>query len=417
MNIAFDKVVMVGLGYIGLPTAAVLASRGVNVHGLDINQKAVDIINSGGIHIVEPDLDALVRGVVKSGFLKASTKAVPADAFIIAVPTPFKDNFEPDLTYVQAAAESIAPYLMKGNLVILESTSPVGATEQMIGWLSAARPDLKFPVINGEDTPDIHVAYCPERVLPGQVIRELVQNDRVIGGMTAQCSAKAAALYKIFVEGECIITNPRTAEMCKLTENSFRDVNIAFANELSLLADRFGINVWELIALANRHPRVNILQPGVGVGGHCIAVDPWFIVNGAPDIARLIHTARTVNDSKPDWVIKQIIDAAKATGKVNPKILLMGLTFKPDIDDMRESPALSIAKSLTESEAAGNVVCFEPNVHDEEVQARFPRVQMFDGNYAGVDVVVFLVKHKSFAEIIARPEVRAKAVDFCGLLA
>lgn len=417
MSIAFNKVVMVGLGYIGLPTAAVLASRGVNVHGVDINQKAVDIINGGGIHIVEPDLAAVVHGVVKSGFLKASTKPAPADAFIIAVPTPFKGDYEPDLDYVQAAAESIAPHLIKGNLVILESTSPVGATEQMIGWLSAARPDLKFPVVNGDDTPDIHVAYCPERVLPGQVIRELVQNDRVIGGMTVQCSAKAAALYKIFVEGECIITNPRTAEMCKLTENSFRDVNIAFANELSLLADRFGINVWELIQLANRHPRVNILQPGVGVGGHCIAVDPWFIVHGAPDIARLIHTARTVNDAKPDWVIQQIIDAAKATGKARPKILLMGLTFKPDIDDMRESPALSIAKRLTENETGGEVVCFEPNVHDEEVRVKFPNVRLFDGNYADVDVVAFLVKHKSFPEIIARSDIKAKAIDFCGMLA
>lgn len=415
MSFAFNKVVMVGLGYIGLPTAAVLASRGVSVHGVDINQNAVDIINSGGIHIVEPDLEAVVHGVVKSGFLKASIEPAPADAFIIAVPTPFKGDHEPDLSYVQAAALSIAPYLVKGNLVILESTSPVGATEQMIAWLSEARPDLNFPGMSGDHLPDIHVAYCPERVLPGQVIRELVQNDRVIGGMTEACSSKATALYKIFVEGECIVTTPRMAEMCKLTENSFRDVNIAFANELSLLADRFGINVWELIGLANRHPRVNILQPGVGVGGHCIAVDPWFIVNGAPDLSRLIHSARTVNDSKPDWVIQKIVDAATKTGKIKPKILLMGLTFKADIDDMRESPALSIAKRLTESYT--EVVCFEPNVHDNEVQEKFSNVQLFDGDYAAVDVVAFLVKHKPFAEIISRPEIRIKALDFCGLLA
>uniref|UniRef100_UPI0035A14F2F UDP-N-acetyl-D-mannosamine dehydrogenase n=1 Tax=Glaesserella sp. TaxID=2094731 RepID=UPI0035A14F2F len=294
----FNRISVIGLGYIGLPTAAAFALHGVNVIGVDVNQHTVDTINQGKIHIVEPELEVAVHLSVTNGRLIATLTPEPAEAFLIAVPTPFKgDNYEPDLSYIEAASRAIAPVLKKGNLVILESTSPVGATEQMAEWLAHIRPDLTFPQQAGEDS-DIRIAHCPERVLPGQVMRELVENDRIIGGMTDKCAEQAVRLYKTFVKGDCIVTNSRTAEMCKLTENAFRDVNIAFANELSIICDRLGINVWELISLANRHPRVNILQPGCGVGGHCIAVDPWFIVNKTPDLAKLIHTARLVNDGK-----------------------------------------------------------------------------------------------------------------------
>ena len=296
---SFKKVSVIGLGYIGLPTAAVIASRGIEVLGVDINQETVETINAGDIHIVEPDLDIVVRGVVTTGNLRASTTPEAADVFMIAVPTPFIDNDEghqPDLSYIESAAELIAKVLEKGNLVILESTSPVGATEKLAQWLAAARPDLTFPQDKG-DSADIKVAHCPERVLPGYVLQELVSNDRVIGGMSSACSKLATSLYQTFVRGECIVTNARTAEMAKLTENSFRDVNIAFANELSVICDKLKINVWELIRLANRHPRVNILNPGPGVGGHCIAVDPWFIVNSCPDEAKIIKQARLTNDA------------------------------------------------------------------------------------------------------------------------
>ena len=317
--------------------------------GVDVNQKTVDTINRGEIHIVEPDLDMVVHAAVVEGYLRATTQPEAADAFLIAVPTPFKDGpsgpHHPDLGYIESASKSIAPVLKVGDLVILESTSPVGATEQMAAWLAQARPDLTFPQTHGEAS-DIRVAHCPERVLPGHVLRELVQNDRVIGGMTAKCSAAAASLYQVFLEGECVITDARTAEMCKLTENSFRDVNIAFANELSIICDKQGINVWELIKLANRHPRVNILQPGPGVGGHCIAVDPWFIVSASPDEARLIRTAREVNDYKPEWVIEKIKQACGSLNKKTVKVACLGLTFKANIDDMRESPALEITKRL-----------------------------------------------------------------------
>jgi UDP-N-acetyl-D-mannosaminuronic acid dehydrogenase len=285
---------------------------------------------------------------VHEGFLRATTKPEPADAFLIAVPTPFKGDHEPDIGFVRAAVESIAPVIQKGNLVVLESTSPVGTTEQVVRWLAAARPDLRFPDAGG-GLPEVNVAYCPERVLPGQVVRELVDNDRIIGGMTPACSERAVALYRIFVRGELLVSDARTAEMCKLTENSFRDVNIAFANELSIICDKLGIDVWELIRLANRHPRVKILQPGAGVGGHCIAVDPWFIVAGNPKEARLIRTAREVNDSKPHWVVHKVHEAIATSGRAasDLTIALMGLAFKPNIDDLRESPALDVAKTLT----------------------------------------------------------------------
>lgn len=317
-NFSFSKVSVIGLGYIGLPTAAVLASRKLPVVGVDICEKTINTINRGEIHIIEPELDIVVHAAVTEGYLRATQNPEAADVFIIAVPTPFKEGHEPDLSYIKAASLSIAPILKKGDLVILESTSPVGATEQMAGWLASARPDLAFPQSHGEDS-DIRIAYCPERVLPGHVLRELVQNDRVIGGMTAKCSAAAVQLYKIFVEGECIVTNSRTAEMCKLTENSFRDVNIAFANELSIICDKLDINVWELIRLANLHPRVNILQPGPGVGGHCIAVDPWFIISQLPEQARLIGTAREINDSKPVWVVEKVRQAVSRFLQEHPE--------------------------------------------------------------------------------------------------
>lgn len=401
----FTTISVIGLGYIGLPTAAVFASRKKQVIGVDVNQNTVDIINRGQIHIVEPDLDMVVHAAVTEGYLRASTHPEPADAFLIAVPTPFRGDYEPDLSYIESASKSIAPVLKKGDLVILESTSPVGATEQMAAWLAEARPDLSFPQTHGEES-DIRIAHCPERVLPGHVLRELVQNDRVIGGMTSKCSQLAISLYKIFVQGECIVTNARTAEMCKLTENSSRDVGIAFANELSMICDMLDINVWELIGLANRHPRVNILQPGPGVGGHCIAVDPWFIVSKTPEQARLIRTAREVNDSKPQWVIEKVKLAVAEFLQANPDktarevtIACFGLAFKPDIDDMRESPAFSITQKIAETHA-GTTVAVDPNISalPEVIQKK---IQLLSINTAleMSDILVLLVDHKEFKEL------------------
>ncbi|AZT84509.1 UDP-N-acetyl-D-mannosamine dehydrogenase [Marinobacter sp. NP-4(2019)] len=418
----FDTISVIGLGYIGLPTAAVIASRRKNVIGVDINQNAVDTINRGDIHIVEPELDIVVHSAVNEGCLRATTVPEPADAFLIAVPTPFKaengNDHVPDLTYIEAASKAIAPVLEKGNLVILESTSPVGATEQMAQWLAEARPDLTFPQTHGEDS-DIRVAHCPERVLPGHVVRELVENDRVIGGMTAKCSAAAASLYSIFVEGECITTTARTAEMAKLTENSFRDVNIAFANELSIICDKLDINVWELIRLSNRHPRVNILQPGPGVGGHCIAVDPWFIVSETPDEARLIRTAREVNDGKPQWVLEKVQQAVGQFLTANPDktardvtIACFGLAFKPDIDDLRESPALRVAEAILDKHVGGLLVV-EPNI------ASLPDTKLEGAELVGAsqalaqaDILVMLVDHKPFTQI-GRENVAERLIIDC----
>lgn len=401
MNQEFQTISIIGLGYIGLPTAAVFASRKIKVIGVDVNPYAVETINRGQIHIIEPDLDMVVHAAVSEGYLRATTKPEPADAFLIAVPTPFKQGpsgpHHPDLDYIEAASKSIAPVLKKGDLVILESTSPVGATEQMAAWLAAARPDLTFPQTHGEAS-DIRVAHCPERVLPGQVLRELVQNDRVIGGMTPKCSEAAARLYKTFVQGECVITNARTAEMCKLTENSFRDVNIAFANELSMICDKLDINVWELIKLANRHPRVNILQPGPGVGGHCIAVDPWFIVSAAPDEARLIRAAREVNDSKPEWVLEKILKSAEILNKADTTVACLGLSFKPNIDDLRESPALEIVKILTDNINL-NILAVEPHIQELPMQLRNIKnisLSSIDDALDRADLVVLLVKHDAF---------------------
>lgn len=409
----FETISVVGLGYIGLPTAAVFAARKKKVIGVDVNEHAVTTINRGEIHIVEPDLDMVVHAAVTEGFLRATTKPEPADAFLIAVPTPFKGDHEPDLSYIESASKAIAPVLKTGDLVILESTSPVGATEQMSAWLAEARPDLSFPQTAGESS-DVRVAHCPERVLPGHVLRELVENDRIIGGMTAKCSAAAAALYKTFVEGECIITNARTAEMCKLTENSFRDVNIAFANELSIICEKLEINVWELIRLANRHPRVNILQPGPGVGGHCIAVDPWFIVAQSPQEARLIRTARIVNDSKPDLVVEQI--SLHAEARANNTVYCLGAAFKPDIDDLRESPSVAIIRRLLD--AGLTVKLVEPNIQTLPSSLKDERCSLVDFDDCvgdqGNALVAILVAHKQFKEC---EQLKSKAcLDFCGVL-
>lgn len=397
----FKHICVIGLGYIGLPTAATFAAHGVKVTGVDVNPHAVDMINQGKVHIVEPDLDALVRDVVAQKKLSAQPQPCKADAYIVAVPTPFKENYEPDLKYIESAAKALAPYLVKGNLVILESTSPVGATEQMAAWLSEARPDLTFPQQAGVQA-DILVAHCPERVLPGKVLQELISNDRIVGGMTPRCSQASIDLYKVFVKGDCIETNARTAEMCKLTENSFRDVNIAFANELSIICDKLDINVWELIQLANRHPRVNILQPGPGVGGHCIAVDPWFIVSKTPEQARLIRTAREVNDSKPEWVIDQVKIKITEFLQANPektikdvRVACYGLAFKPDIDDLRESPALEITKKLAEQGLS--ILAIEPNIKELPSTIALENISLIQiEEREKADIHVILVKHKEF---------------------
>ena len=342
-----QKVVVVGLGYIGLPTAAVIARAGAHVLGLDVNQSVVDTVNEGRVHIEEVDLHGLVQGVVDRRRLRASVMPEPADAFVIAVPTPIRQGNAPDISYVLDAARTIAPVLKSGDLVILESTSPVGTTDQVAALLAAARPDLKVPG-HSTGTPDLYIAYCPERVLPGRILIELIENDRVIGGITPRCARKAMGFYRSFVRGACLTTTARAAEMVKLVENSYRDVNIAFANELSMIAEEMGVDVWEVIRLANRHPRVNILQPGPGVGGHCIAVDPWFLVAGAPETAHIIRTAREVNEAKTDFVIGRAIRQVETLLEADPaaKVACLGLAFKPNIDDFRESPAVTVAAAL-----------------------------------------------------------------------
>ncbi len=383
---SIKKICVMGLGYIGLPTASLLANRGYEVHGVDIVQKTVDIINQGRIHIVEPGLDTFVQSAVKSGKLVADIKPTEADIFIVAVPTPFKDDHVPNIDYIVSATKSIAPYIKEGNIVILESTSPVGTTDVMEQTLKDV----------GVDVTKIHFAHCPERVLPGKIMHELVHNDRIVGGTTSEATRVTADFYRTFVEGEVLETDARTAEMAKLTENSFRDVNIAFANELSMLSGKFGIDVWELIELANRHPRVNILQPGCGVGGHCIAVDPWFIVDAAKGDAKLIKTARETNDYKSEWVIEKIKNSAllfeKKSGK-RAKIACMGLAFKPDIDDLRESPALYITRRLFAENL--DVLAVEPNIES------FSNFAITEYNEAidQADIIVFLVSHKEFQSI------------------
>lgn len=420
----FKRISVIGLGYIGLPTAAMFASRKIEVVGVDVNQKTVDTINRGEVHIVEPDLDLVVRAVVKEGYLRATMFPETAEAFLIAVPTPFKgENHDPDLSFIEAAARAIAPVLTPGNLVVLESTSPVGTTEAMANWLSEARPDLSFPKDAGERS-DIRIAHCPERVLPGKVMQELVTNDRVIGGMTSACSEVAVQLYRNFVKGDCVVASgPREAEMAKLTENSFRDVNIAFANELSLICNDLGLDVWELISLANRHPRVNILQPGPGVGGHCIAVDPWFIVSSAPEKARLLRTAREVNDDKPSWVIEQVLHAITEYLMENSEciesdmtIACFGVTFKADIDDLRESPSLEIVEALVQKTKC-NIVVVEPNVESlPHSLQRAELVQSLEDASRRCDIALLLVGHTDFKSALQSVLGDKRVVDVVGLL-
>ena len=394
------KVVIMGLGYIGLPTAAFIASRGISVQGIDVNQSVVDTINEGKIHIVEPVLDGLVKHVVEKGLLKSSTTPDTADVYLIAVPTPFKENHEPDLKYIESATRMILPNLKEGNLFIIESTSPVGTTDKMAKIIFEERPELKGK---------INIAYCPERVLPGKVIYELEHNDRVIGGLDEASTKAAQDFYRHFVKGELHATNAKTAEMCKLVENSSRDVQIAFANELSMICDKADINVWELINLANKHPRVNILQPGTGVGGHCIAVDPWFIVSEFEKEAVIIRNAREINNYKTDWVIEKIKSTVlqfELDNKRKPTIALMGMAFKPDIDDLRESPALLVADTLL-AENKYNLLLVEPNLN-ENTKYDLTDYEKLNGK---ADIVSYLVAHKEFKGFTTE----AIELDFCGV--
>lgn len=391
---SFDKVCVVGLGYIGLPTAAFIASKGIKVVGIDVNERYVSLINEGKVPFFEPGFEELLSKVVSEGNLVAQAEQVQADAYIVCVPTPFQDNHKVDTKYIRAASEALAPHLRPGALVVLESTSPPGTTEDMAEHLIELRPDLS---LNDEDESAIFIAHCPERVLPGQIMEEMENNDRVIGGLTPKGTELARDLYATFCTAELLMTNATTAEMAKLTENSFRDVNIAFANELSLICDRLGIDVWELIELANHHPRVNILQPGPGVGGHCIAVDPWFIVSAAPEEAKLIKLARDVNDDKPEWVIEQVVKSLE--GKQNPVVAALGIAFKNDIDDLRESPSLEIVKRLGVDNPELDIRVVEPNVN--ELPAALKNIanitkQDTDTAIAAADVVLLLVNHKEF---------------------
>jgi UDP-N-acetyl-D-mannosaminuronic acid dehydrogenase len=398
VQLPFAKASVIGLGYIGLPTAAMLANRGIEVVGVDVNERIVRLLNEGKVQIVEPDLDIAVQAAVATGRLRAVTVPEPAEVFILAVPTPFTNGHTPDLSYVEAAAQALAPVLEKGNLVVLESTSPVGTTEKFTRWLAALRPDLSFPHHAGERA-DVCVAYCPERVLPGRVLMELVSNDRIIGGMTARCAERAQELYRVFVQGTCHISDARSAEMVKLTENAFRDVNIAFANELSLICERLQLDVWEVVDLANRHPRVNILKPGPGVGGHCISVDPWFIVDAAPDLARLIRTAREVNDHKPEHVLAKVRGIAERFK--DPVIACLGLSFKANIDDLRESPALHIAERLAD-EQIGHLSVVEPHIGElpPSLQGRNNvRLDSFGPALKAADIILLLVDHQQFRRV------------------
>ena len=401
MTISHNTICVIGLGYIGLPTASLLGTKGYKVIGVDSNPEVVETINQGRIHIVEPDLDILVKSAVGSGNLRASLEPEAADIFILAVPTPFKGNHEPDLSYVESATRMIAPYIEPGNLIILESTSPIGTTDDVVARI------LKEQGHNVDD--EVFVAHCPERVLPGRILTELIENDRVVGGINALSTKKAIEFYKTFVRGEVLATDTRTAEMAKLTENAFRDVNIAFANELSMICDKQGIEVWELIRLANRHPRVNILQPGPGVGGHCIAVDPWFIVSSAPEQAQLIRTAREVNDSKPAWVIDKVrtsVDRFK-----HPKIGCLGLAFKADVDDLRESPAVQIVKQL-QQEKIGEILVAEPNLTTHKEFDLSPYQEVIEQ----ADILLILVDHKEFSNLKAIDLKKAVLIDTRGVV-
>lgn len=405
------KVCVLGLGYIGLPTSALLTHCGIPVHGIDINPEVVKIINSGKIHIVEPELDSLIEDAVQKRLLEASTEIIPADTFLVVVPTPFKGKHEPDISYVETAIKNICPHLKPGNLLIIESTSPVGTTEKMAKLIQKLRPDL---FDEKQNQLSIHMAYCPERVLPGNIIYELENNDRVIGGINTDSTEKACQFYKSFVKGQLLKTNARTAEMCKLTENASRDVQIAFANELSIICEKADINVWELIELANHHPRVNILQPGSGVGGHCIAVDPYFIVSEYPLESRLISCAREINNHKSFWCAEKIHEAIKnyeiQHGK-SPNVALMGLAFKPNIDDLRESPAKYIAMKILQSESNSKFYVVEPNVDEHDLF----KLSNYKEAYENADIVAYLVAHREF-KTLANSSDEKIILDFCGVL-
>lgn len=397
------KACFMGLGYIGLPTATIAASQGFQVVGVDINSSVVDTVNRGEIHIIEPQLGELVKQVVKKGTLRASTEPEVSDVYLIVVPTPFKGDHEPDISFVESATRAVLPILKKDDLYIIESTSPVGTTEKMAELIFEERPELKG---------NLHIAYCPERVLPGNVIYELVHNDRVIGGIDGKSTQKAMEFYRTFVKGDLHATNARTAEMCKLTENSSRDIQIAFANELSLICDKAGINVWELIELANKHPRVNILQPGAGVGGHCIAVDPWFIVSEFPAESNLIGQARKINNYKAFWVSEKIHNAMLEFQVKNgrePKVAMMGIAFKPDIDDLRESPAKYITQKVMQSTNNNSIMVVEPNVKEHQLF----KLTNYKEAYETADIVAFLVAHKEFKSLKYREDI--KILDFCGV--
>jgi len=421
MSASMETICVLGLGYIGLPTASLLAAKGYTVSGVDVNAAVIDIISDGRVPIVEPELDVLVRSAVQSGQLTASTEPSPADVFIIAVPTPLNKDQKPDLSYIDAAVVSMAPYLAPANLVILESTSPVGTTERIATQLSELRPDLEIPrwgnlghsVESGVD--QLFMAHCPERVLPGQILRELVANDRVVGGIDEPSARRAAEFYQSFVTGDVIQTNSRVAELCKLTENACRDVNIAFANELSLICDDLSINVWELIKLANRHPRVDILRPGPGVGGHCIAVDPWFIVDSCGERARLIRTAREVNDSKPKHVVARVKQAA-ARYK-SPVVTCLGLAFKADIDDLRESPSVKIAEELAK-QRTGRILAVEPHINElpKELAELGVELVSLREAFEQADVIVMLVNHRAFSGIDREALLSKVVIDTCGFL-
>lgn len=392
-----EDVAVVGLGYIGLPTAAILATNGLNVLGVDVTDRTVDAVNRGEVPFVEPDLAVHVSGAVNQGRLKASKETPKADAYIVAVPTPFNEDKSADLSYIDAAADGIAPQLNGGELIILESTSPPGATQHLADRILSRRPDLN---LDQDDESSIFVAHCPERVLPGRVMIELVTNDRIVGGITPKAAEMARDLYRAFCQGEILLTDATTAEMAKLVENSYRDVNIAFANELSVISDKLGIDVWELIELANHHPRVNILQPGPGVGGHCIAVDPWFIVSAAPDSSKLIRQARESNDSKPHWVIEKVKEHL-AKGGENPTVAVLGLAFKANIDDLRESPAVEITKLLSET-VDGQLKVVEPHIEELPRQLKdIDNIELssLEDALSAASLVVLLVDHDAFANV------------------
>lgn len=381
------KICVIGLGYIGLPTAAILASKKINVLGVDIRADIVEIINQGKIHITEPNLEDLVSNAVSEGYLSVSESVEPSDVFFITVPTPIKEDHSPDLSYIESATKSIIPFLKKGNIIILESTSPVGTTEQILKWITKSRKDLNLPQ-------DICIAYCPERVLPGCILHELVHNDRVIGGITDYCAQKASEVYNLFVHGKIHLTQSKIAEMIKLTENSFRDVNIAFSNEISMMCDKFNINILDVIKLANQHPRVNILNPGIGVGGHCIAVDPWFLIHANPEQSTLIRSARSVNTHKTKWILEKIYQKLKTIKK--PQIAILGLSFKPNVDDLRESPAMHITEELSKKY---NLLIVEPHISELPFSLKKNTLCNLENALKDADIVIALVKHDAFLNL------------------